>query len=343
MAPVALGRTGQGAVGAVNVERARSLLDTEPRVLVVGDLIQDRYILGRVDRVSPEAPVPVVRVEAFQWGLGGAANVAANLAGVGARASVVGVVGHDAAGQEIVDGLRDLGAEVAGVEVDSGRPTTTKTRLTADRHQIARFDEESDAPLSVPIEGRIVDAIRDRARECDVVVVEDYDKGVVTADVVEAVIAAGQAVGVPVVVDPKRRNFFGFGGATVFKPNERELREALGVPVHADDPRWMERVHRRVGARHLLLTRGADGMALFDEDGLAHLPAVARAVYDVSGAGDTVTAILAASLAAGASAREAAELANAGAGVAVSQAGVVPVSRDALLAAVAAESTDASP
>ncbi len=326
----------------MNARRARALLDAEPRVLVIGDLMLDRYVRGTVDRVSPEAPVPVVRVLDTDHGLGGAANVAANLVGVGARTSVIGVVGSDASGAELTEGLRQLGANTVGLLTDPERPTTTKTRLTAARHQVARFDEESDTPITGDVEQRVVEAVREGATKCDVIVVEDYDKGVLTPAVVDAAMAAGQAIGAPIVVDPKRRNFFAYGGATVFKPNERELREALGEPVRAADVGWMERAHRRVGARHLLLTRGADGMALFDEDGLALLPAATREVYDVSGAGDTVTALLAVALAGGATAREAAELANAGAALTVGRPGVSPVARQDLLSALPTEDAELS-
>ena len=331
-----------GEVHALRLERAEALLDAKPNVLVVGDLMLDRYIRGHVDRVSPEAPVPVVRVEAIESGLGGAANVAANVQGVGATTSIVGVLGDDEAGQIVLEGLEALEIEARALYKDVMRPTTTKTRVTAQRQQVVRFDEESDEPLSSAVERHIVEAVRDRATACDVLVVEDYDKGVLTPGVIDATLAAAHAVGVPVVVDPKRRSFFGYGGATVFKPNARELADALGEPVAAHDPVWMERAHRRVGARHLLLTRGAEGMALFDEEGLALLPASARAVYDVSGAGDTVTAVLAVALAGGATTREAAELANLAAGVTVARSGVAPMSRDRLLSAVEADNGEVS-
>lgn len=291
----------------------------------------DRHVRGRVERISPEAPVPVVRVERVESALGGAANVVANLHGLGMQSVVVGMVGDDPAGRQLRDRLDSLGTTSSGVLTDPDRPTTQKTRVTARRQQVVRFDEEEDRPVQASAEAHIVEAVRAAAAECSVLVVEDYDKGVMTPRVIEAVIGAGQALGIPVVVDPKRRHFFSYGGATVFKPNERELSDAVGEPVHADDPEWMERAHRRTGARHLLLTRGEEGMALYNEEGLAHLPASALSVYDVSGAGDTVTAAVAAVIGSGGSIREAVELASAAAAVVVGQAGVRPVTRDAVL------------
>lgn len=301
------------------------------RVLVVGDLMIDRYIRGEVDRVSPEAPVPVVRVHDTASSLGGAANVVANLAALGARAFVAGVVGGDPAGAWLRDGLEALGADPSGVVIDRDRPTTTKTRLVSRHQQIARFDEEEDELVAPAQERALIDSVRARAPESDVMVVADYDKGVMTPSVIDAVVGAGQALGVPVVIDPKLRHFFGYGGATLFKPNVRELGQALGEPVRSEDPAWMERVFRRIGCAHLLLTRGDRGMALFDHEGLAVLPATARAVFDVSGAGDTVAAVTGVVLGGGGSVRDAAVLANAAAGVAVGQSGVSPVAPEELL------------
>lgn len=304
-------------------------------VLVVGDLMLDVYLRGGASRISPEAPVPVVRI-AEEWvALGGAANVAANVVAAGARCTVVGVVGDDASGDRLRRVLDGLGISDDGLIVEPGRPTTVKTRVLVRNQQVARYDREADEDADVTVEARLIDAVERLAPEASALVAEDYNKGVLTAGLIEAVMAQGREGGHPVVVDPKSRNFFAYAGATVFKPNLAELSAALREPVLYDEPEWLERTRRRLGCRHLLLTLGEHGMALTSEDGgFLRVPAMARSVYDVSGAGDTVTAVVAVALAAGASPGEAALLANAAAGVEVGKAGVATVSPAELRAAV---------
>ena len=297
------------------------------RVLVVGDLMIDRYVSGSVDRVSPEAPVPVVRVEHERSAIGGAGNVAANVAALGSTCTVVGCVGDDAAGITLGHALESLGVSVEGLVVAHDRPTTVKTRVTARHQQIVRFDHENEADVDDAVAEQLASRIRALIASADVVVMEDYNKGVLVPGVIEAALAAADEHGLPTVVDPKRRNFFGFGAVTLFKPNAKELGDALGDFIHPRDPSWMEATRERLGCRHLLVTLGDRGMALQSEEaGHRCIPAVARAVYDVSGAGDTVTAVVATALAAGASAPEAAELANHAAAVEVAKTGVATVS-----------------
>jgi rfaE bifunctional protein kinase chain/domain len=320
---------GAGPVDELTPQRADELLARLPgvRALVVGDLMIDRYVSGSVDRVSPEAPVPVVRVEQERSAIGGAANVAANVAALGSSCSVVGCVGDDAAGITLRRELESLGVSVEGVVVAHDRPTTVKTRVTARHHQIVRFDHENEADVEEVVAERLASTIHALMASADVVVMEDYNKGVLVPGVIAAALAAAAEHARPTVVDPKRRNFFGFGGATVFKPNAKELADALGEFIHPEDPSWMEAIRERLGCGHLLLTLGDRGMALQSEgEGHRCIPAVARSVYDVSGAGDTVTAVMATALAAGASAPEAAELANHAAAVEVAKTGVATVS-----------------
>jgi D-beta-D-heptose 7-phosphate kinase/D-beta-D-heptose 1-phosphate adenosyltransferase len=312
------------------LERCRGL-----RVAVVGDLMLDVYLVGAVSRISPEAPVPVVHVSEERLALGGAANVAANVVALGADCELVGTVGADAAGVQVRAALTELeGGTVRARLVERGdRPTTTKTRVVARHQQVVRFDRERADDVGEDCAAELVRAVREAVSGCDALVLEDYNKGVLVPSVIRAAIQAAEEAGIPSVVDPKFRNFFAFGGATVFKPNAVELSAALGQPLNADDDTWLEDARRRVGARHLLLTLGEDGMALRSERGeTLRIPTVARQVYDVSGAGDTVTAFVAVALAAGASVEEAAVLSNLAAGIEVGKDGVAVVTPDELRA-----------
>ncbi len=297
------------------------------RVLVVGDLMLDRYIAGTVERISPEAPVPVVRVERESSAVGGAGNVAANVAALGATCRVVGCVGRDINGDLLARELSELGVRTDGLVVTEERPTTVKTRILARRQQVVRFDHEVEADIVDGLADRLVRTITELAAESDVLVMEDYNKGVLSEPVIRAVMDAATSRHLPTVVDPKRRNFYAFAGATVFKPNAKELADALGEFLHPDDSEWMEHTRVRLRCDNLLLTLGEAGMALQTSEGHSvRVPTAAREIYDVSGAGDTVTAVTAVALAAGASAPQAAILANHAAAVEVGKAGVATVS-----------------
>ncbi|HET9986648.1 MAG TPA: D-glycero-beta-D-manno-heptose-7-phosphate kinase [Longimicrobiales bacterium] len=312
------------------LERARSV-----RVLVVGDVMLDVYLRGTVSRVSPEAPVPVVRVQEESVALGGGANVAVNIAALGARCTLVGCAGRDAAGDALLRELDARGIERKGVVTDAGRPTTVKTRVMARHHQVARYDRELDDDVGGDCVAALVAEIERLVPAVDAIVLEDYNKGVLVPAVIEAAMDGGRRLGKPVVVDPKERHFFDYRGATVFKPNLVELAGALRAPVLADDPAWMERTRRHLDCSHLLVTLGEEGMALMTEDGeFVRVPTVARSVYDVSGAGDTVTATVAVMLAAGASPVEAAVMANYAAGIEVGKAGVAAVSAAELVESI---------
>jgi D-beta-D-heptose 7-phosphate kinase/D-beta-D-heptose 1-phosphate adenosyltransferase len=295
------------------------------RIAVVGDAMLDVYLSGEVERISPEAPVPVVRVRHRRHALGGAANVAQNVVAIGARCDLVATVGKDRAGEILRETLHAAGAGSASL-VPVSRPTTQKTRVLARSQQLLRVDEEEDVDLDAADTERMLDAVRVAVADADAVVLEDYNKGVLVPTVIRAAIDAATARGVPIVVDPKFRNFFGYYGATVFKPNRRELEAALGAAVDVDHPDALPATLQRLGVQHILLTLGDRGMALFSGDGEpARVPTVAREVYDVVGAGDTVTAYLASILAAGGSVLEAAIIANIAAGIEVSRLGAVSV------------------
>ena len=295
------------------------------RIAVVGDAMLDVYLRGDVDRISPEAPVPVVRVRERKFALGGAANVAQNVAALGARCDLIAAVGTDRGGETLRSMLRELGTEPETlVEVD--RPTTTKTRVVARSQQMVRVDEEDDRDLAGDEIARLLSTLRRALGEADALVLEDYNKGVLVPQVIECAIGIARERGIPIVVDPKYRNFFSYRGATVFKPNRRELEAALGAAVDLDHPEALPETFRRLGVQYLLLTLGERGMALLAASGpIRRVPTVAREVYDVVGAGDTVTAYLAAILAAGGTAEEAAVIANYAAGVEVGKLGAATV------------------
>lgn len=313
----------------------------EVRILVVGDLMLDRYIIGSVDRISPEAPVPVVRVEGESLALGGAGNVAANVVALGARCDVIGSIGDDAEGVLLLRKLEEMGVGTEGVVPLPDRPTTVKTRVMARHQHVTRVDREDAS--DIPPEGMeaLLARIERTLPKVDGVALEDYNKGVLLIPLIRQTIEAGLARGIPLVVDPKRLRFFDYFGATVFKPNARELEDALGDRLQAEDSEWMESVRSRLDVENLLLTLGERGMALQSrEEGYLRVPTVARDVYDVSGAGDTVTAVMAAGLAAGATPLEAAILANHAAAVEVAKAGVATVTPQEILRQQAALSDE---
>ncbi len=303
------------------------------RIAVVGDAMLDVYLRGDVERISPEAPVPVVRIRERKLALGGAANVANNILSIGVSCELVSAIGDDAAGTTLRQMLMEAGADTRSL-VRVARPTTTKTRVIARSQQLVRYDEEEDADLDMGESGLLRNAMRVAIDDCHALVLEDYNKGVLFPSVIAEAIEHARLRRLPIVVDPKYRNFFAYRGATVFKPNRRELESALGAEVDLEHPRALPATFERLGVEHLLLTLGEEGMALLSVDGeIGRIPTTAREVYDVVGAGDTVTAYLAAVLAAGGSPAEAAVIANFAAGVEVGKLGAATVRTDEVLEA----------
>ncbi len=315
--------------------RAAELVGRFPslRVAVVGDLMLDRYLVGDIERISPEAPVPVVHVSERRDAPGGAANVAANVRAAGAHCHLVGVVGDDAAGDALRGTLRAGSVIDARVHTMPGRPTTTKTRIIARGQQVCRVDEETDWPVAGEDLTQLTALALAALEDSDILLLEDYDKGGLPTGLVTPLIVAARERGVPVVVDPKYVHFFAYAGATVLKPNRRELVAALGAAIDAAAPDAFRSAYRRLGAEHLLVTLGADGMALVSREETVRIAGLPRQVFDVSGAGDTVTAWLGLGLAAGASIEEAAMLANVAAALEVGKPGVATISPRELLAA----------
>jgi D-glycero-beta-D-manno-heptose-7-phosphate kinase len=312
-------------------------------VLVVGDVMLDRFIVGRVTRISPEAPVPIVRFESEDVRLGGAANVAHNLAVLGARVSLVGIVGDDAAGATLRERLAAAGVDAGGLVVDRGRPTTAKVRVVTERNQqVARVDYERDDDATGEVERAIVDAAARAAASAKALLVSDYLKGAITRPVIEALLRSAKAVAErstaafsvpPLVIDPKIPHLSCYAGATLVTPNHHEAEVATHIRIRTDDDaRAAARAFRtRAQCAAVLITRGEHGMWLSEPGAERSIPAVAREVSDVTGAGDTVVATLALALAAGATMTEAATLANQAAGIVVGKFGPATVTRDELL------------
>jgi D-beta-D-heptose 7-phosphate kinase/D-beta-D-heptose 1-phosphate adenosyltransferase len=298
------------------------------RILVVGDVMLDRFTRGRVERVSPEAPIPVLRVLNEATMPGGAGNVAANLAALGAKVQLVCVVGDDAAGRELSALVTGLLGDADGILTVAGRPTTTKTRFIAGGQQLLRADAETDAPLPDADGARLLSLVAERLPGAGILVLSDYGKGVLTPDLTASMIDLAHAAGVRVLVDPKGRDYRRYRGAFCITPNAGELAEATGMP--ARDDAGVIAASRALladcGIGAVIATRSEQGMSVVPADGpVIHLRAQAREVFDVSGAGDTVVAVLAAAIASGAGLADAAMLANIAAGIVVAKVGTATV------------------
>jgi D-beta-D-heptose 7-phosphate kinase/D-beta-D-heptose 1-phosphate adenosyltransferase len=311
------------------------LVDRFPgvRVLAIGDVMLDEYVWGAVSRISPEAPVPVVEIERRSEVPGGAANAAAGVAALGGRSSLAGVVGDDPAAERLRRRLDESGVDHVGLVVEAGRPTTTKMRVIAHSQQVVRVDQEERQGIAAAVEEELLAWARREVEECNAVIVSDYAKGVVSDRLASSVIETAAAAGVPVVIDPKGADFAKYAGATVITPNLGEAARGAGVdPDHAGDlPRVAGRLIAALDGTALLLTRGADGISLFTSTAdPVHIPAVAREVYDVTGAGDSVVSTLTLALAAGASLEDGARLANEAAAIAVGKVGTAAVGHEEL-------------
>jgi D-beta-D-heptose 7-phosphate kinase/D-beta-D-heptose 1-phosphate adenosyltransferase len=318
----------------------------EHNVVVYGDVMLDEFVWGEVTRISPEAPVPVVDIRRESVHLGGAANVLANLVALGARARVVGVVGVDRAGERLRASLcemKTLGGD-DGLVVDETRPTTLKTRIIAHNQLVVRADRERRVPVDAEVEERIIAALKVAIREADAFVVSDYDKGAVTPRILGEVLPLAMGRGIPVLIDPKIRNFEAYRPATLITPNHHEALRLTGVEEDTDAGlmRAAQKIQARLGCESVLITRGERGMMLLEgaSSEPLYVETVAREVYDVTGAGDTVIATLGAALAAGATMLEAAVLANHAAGIVVGKVGTATATAEELVHSIAAGNED---
>jgi D-beta-D-heptose 7-phosphate kinase/D-beta-D-heptose 1-phosphate adenosyltransferase len=324
---------------AMNQQRAQQLINNfaGKRLVVLGDLMLDEFVWGQVRRISPEAPVPVVEVKRESWQLGGAGNVVANLLALGAQATPIGLIGADQSGERLLAAFAARGAETAGIVRAAARPTTLKTRIVAHSQQMLRADREDRSPINADIEEQLLAAFERALDQADAVIISDYEKGLLTPRLLQATIAATQAQAKPVCLDPKIKHFLHYRNVDLITPNQLEAERAANLEI-TDEASLMQAatcIRELLACRNVLITRGEHGMSLLDQRGaLTHIPAVAREVYDVTGAGDTVIATLTLALTAGAQLSEAALLANHAAGVVVGKIGTATVSPAELLASL---------
>ena len=306
-------------------------------VLVIGDIMMDRFIWGKVSRISPEAPVPVVLVEKETFLLGGAANVVNNIHSLGGKVLPCGVVGDDEMGQKVVSELKRMGVETRGIFVEEGRQTTVKTRIVAHQQQVVRIDRETAGPPRPSTLRNLSEFLRECMKNLHGIIMSDYGKGLLTKDLIRSTIRRAREARRFVLVDPKLQNFFHYKGATVVTPNMSEASAAAGIGItdFASLKRVGKVLQRRLRCDVLVITRGEEGMAIFEPHQEPYVvPTVAREVYDVTGAGDTVIGTMALALAGGARAKDAARLANYAAGIVVAKVGTATVTRKELIEAI---------
>jgi len=303
------------------------------KVLIVGDIMVDHFIWGKVSRISPEAPVPVVKVTSESLLLGGCANVLNNVVSMGGRGEVSGVVGSDDMGNWLIGTLKEMNINTAGIIVEDTRPTVVKTRIIAHSQQVVRFDREDKKPVAWDSLQKILEHIQSMNDDLGAVVVSDYNKGVFSEELVREIRKITSERGILLCIDPKQSDFSLYRGCDLITPNHREMENALGMELKSNDDivEGGRTLIRKFDFGALLVTRGEEGMSLFENDGrVTHIPTVARDVFDVTGAGDTVIGVFALCVAAGATFKEASVLANHAAGIAVGKVGTSPVYRDEL-------------
>ena len=300
----------------------------DARIMVIGDLMVDEYIWGNVSRISPEAPVPVVSVTSESLRLGGAGNVVNNIHTLGGKVLLTGVVGNDEMGRKVIHDLRKMGLETKGIIVEPERVTTVKTRIIAQHQQVVRYDREITRPIQPENIQQILSLLEGGIHDLDAVLVSDYGKGVICEPLMERVRFLTQRAGKILAVDPKVKNFPFFREVSIITPNHYEAAEAAGRWILSEEDLLAvgNALLRRLQAQSVLITRGEKGMTLFQDNGeVTHIPTMAKEVYDVTGAGDTVISVLTLAMASGATAKEAAILSNIAAGIVVGEVGTATI------------------
>jgi rfaE bifunctional protein kinase chain/domain len=309
----------------------------QAKIMVIGDMMIDHFIWGSVNRISPEAPVPIVKVTKESFHLGGAANVVHNIHTLGGKVYTAGVTGNDEMGRKIVHDLRALGISTKGVILIHKRPTTVKTRIIAHNQQVVRLDREEVSPLNTDVKKRIIAYCKKIFSDIDALILSDYDKGVLSRELVEEIIGLCKKGKKPMIVDPKVEHIDIYKGVTMITPNQKEASDASGVKILTDEDasRAASLLQKKIGCESVLITRGEQGMTLVEKNGsFAHIPTLATEVYDVTGAGDTVVSALTLALATGASKRIAALIANYAAGIVIKKVGTASVEKEELKKAI---------
>jgi rfaE bifunctional protein kinase chain/domain len=304
------------------------------RVLVIGDVMLDSYVWGKVERISPEAPVPVVNVQKREYRLGGAGNVLLNVQSLGAEAIVCSVIGTDSSGDLLKSTLIEKGLNCEGLIRSEKRITTIKERIIAGSQQVVRIDTETDKPVSESETTQLIAKAKELIPSCQVIIFEDYDKGVLTAESIAAITDFANEHNVPTVVDPKKRNFLSYNNTTLFKPNLKELREGLKVDFNVDNSEELletvQQLKAVLNVKGAMITLSERGVYIDFQDEIHKLPAHIRKIADVSGAGDTVISIAACCVALGLSPKRIAEISNLGGGLVCESVGVVPIDKELL-------------
>ncbi len=300
---------------------------------IIGDLMLDRYFWGSVNRISPEAPVPIVEIESESMRLGGAANVANNIKSLGCIPVLLGVLGDDQDAKILLSISKELGFDISGIMIDETRPTTTKTRVIAEHQHVVRIDKEDCSQISQTIQDNIIDFIRRNISDLNGIIFQDYNKGVIGKRIIEEIVKIATDHNKIISVDPKFSNFFDYQNVTVFKPNRKETEEVLGIKISDEDSleKAGKKIQKELNAENVIITRGEKGMAVFGKDGIFHkIPTTARKVADVSGAGDTVISTLTIAISSGASIQEAAVMANTAGGIVCGEVGIIPIDKTVL-------------
>ncbi|MDD4156692.1 MAG: D-glycero-beta-D-manno-heptose-7-phosphate kinase [Candidatus Cloacimonetes bacterium] len=301
------------------------------RIVVIGDLMLDHYLWGNVNRISPEAPVPIVDINKEEFRLGGAANVVNNIVSLKGIPIVIGVIGRDSDGEQLLNLLNNCNAKTDYIIKDSKRKTTIKTRVFAAGQQIVRYDMENTQDISKELEDKVLHKIELALANADAVILEDYNKGLLTEKVIKYIIKKANQLDIPITVDPKFKNFFAYKNCTVFKPNFIELQKNLSVEIQSDDDLFSaaQEVFRRIKPEYLVITLGDKGLRIFDkEQQIIQIPTFAKEVYDVSGAGDTVISVLTLCLSSSCDIKKSAIIANHAAGAVCGKKGIYPATKE---------------
>jgi len=305
------------------------------KILIIGDAMVDAYYFGNVERISPEAPVPIISVSKKNYRPGGAANVALNIKSMGAKAILCSVVGDDIEGQELINLINKEGIETKGVLIDPSRPTTMKTRVISGNHHLLRIDHETTRPLNEDLENQMIRFINENIDHIDAIIMEDYNKGLLTARIIEEVISMANKNNKPTIVDPKKENFFAYKNCTLFKPNRIEIKEGLktdlDLSIYANIEKCADKLVELLGCKNVMVTLSEDGVFIKTAFQSSHINAHPRTIIDVSGAGDTVVSVAALCLAAGMELTKMAEIANLAGGLVCEKVGVLPINTEELI------------